>query len=109
MPRRACRRPGDRGPGGRAGAAIGDDDPAWPFAVDALAQGFANLRLTLACQAIVIGGGVAVARPWLAAAIAARMDELLGGYLPEPSTVVHAALGADAGPRGALLLARERP
>ncbi len=86
--------------------AISDDDPAWAFVVDALGQGFANLRLTLACQRLVIGGGVAVARPWLAAAIATRMDDLLSGYLPGPSSVVPAALGAEAGPRGALLLAR---
>ena len=91
---------------GQEGEDIADDDPAWRFVIDALAQGFANLRLTLACQAIVIGGGVAVARPWLAAAIAARMDEQLAGYLPGPSSVVPAALGAEAGPRGALLLAR---
>ena len=90
---------------GQYGSAIGDDDPAWRFVVDALAQAFANLRLTLSCEAIVIGGGVAVARPWLAAAIATRMDELLAGYVPEPSLVLPAALGAEAGPRGALLLA----
>ena len=48
---------------------------------------------------------MAVARPWLAAAVAARMEELLGGYLPGPSHVLPAALGAEAGPRGALLLA----
>jgi fructokinase len=89
-----------------AGAAISDDDPAWVFVVDALAQGFANLRLTLGSQAIVIGGGVAVARPWLAVAIAARMDQLLAGYLPGASVVVAARLGSKAGPRGALLLAR---
>ena len=60
---------------------------------------------SVACEAIVIGGGVAVARPWLAPVIAARMDELLAGYLPTLSIVVPAALGAEAGPRGALLLA----
>ncbi len=90
----------------REGDAISDEDPMWSFVIDALAKGFANLRLTLACQAIVIGGGVAVARPWLAAAVAARMDDFLSGYLPGPSAVVLAALGAEAGPRGALLLAR---
>jgi len=90
---------------GQEGDAIADDHPAWRFVIDALAEGFANLRLTLACQRIVIGGGVAVARPWLAAAVQARMDEILAGYLPGPSAVVPAALGADAGPRGALLLA----
>ncbi len=91
---------------GQEGSAVSDDDPAWDFVVDALAQGFANLRLTLACQAIVIGGGVAVARPWLAAKIAARMDQLINGYIPAASSVIPAALGAEAGPRGALLLAR---
>ncbi len=86
-------------------ASIADDDPSWVFVVDALAQGFVNLRLTLACQRIVIGGGVALGRPWLAAAIEARMDEILAGYLPDACEVVPAALGADAGPHGALLLA----
>lgn len=90
---------------GRPASEIGDDDPAWPFVVDALGHAFANLRLTLASEAIVIGGGVAVARPWLAAALAKRSDEVLAGYLPERSLVLPAALGAEAGPRGALLLA----
>ncbi len=90
---------------GLDGASIADDDPSWVFVVDALAQGFVNLRLTLACQRIVIGGGVALGRPWLASAIVARMDEILAGYLSDACEVVPAALGADAGPRGALLLA----
>ncbi len=84
---------------------IADDNPSWVFVVDALAQAFVNLRLTLACQRIVIGGGVALGRPWLASAIVARMDEILANYLPEAGEVVAAAFGADAGPRGALLLA----
>ncbi len=91
---------------GMAGSDVPDDHACWRFVIDALAHGFANLRLTLACQAIVIGGGVAVARPWLGAAVAARMDEILAGYLPGESDVLHAELGADAGPRGSLLLAR---
>ncbi len=91
---------------GREGSLVADNDPIWNFVIDALAQGFANLRLTLACEAIVIGGGVAVAHTWLGAEIAARMDELLAGYLPEPSAVAPAALGADAGPLGAVILAR---
>ena len=85
--------------------AIPDDDPAWAFVVDVLAQGFVNLRLTLACEQIVIGGGVALARSWLAAAVEARMDQILAGYLSDRCAVVPAALGPDAGPRGALLLA----
>jgi fructokinase len=94
---------------GRIGAEVGDDDPCWGFVVDALAQACANLLLTLASERIVIGGGVVVARPWLVPAVEARMAELLGGYLPfvgEAPVLRLAALGSDAGPRGALLLAR---
>lgn len=94
---------------GRPGAEVGDDDPCWPFVVDALAQACANLLLTLASERIVIGGGVVVARPWLVPAVESRMVELLGGYLPfvgESPLLRLAALGGDAGPRGALLLAR---
>ena len=90
---------------GMKGSAVPDDHDCWRFVVDALAHGLANLRLTLACEAIVLGGGVSVARPWLAAAIAARMDQVLAAYLPKPSDVRRATLGNDAGPRGALLLA----
>ena len=90
------------------GAKVSDTDPAWRFAIDALGQGCANLLLTLASEAIVLGGGVIVARPWLVPTIEARMIELLAGYLPDvgPGVLRLAALGADAGPRGALLLAR---
>ena len=94
---------------GLTGERVGDDDPAWTFVVDALAQGCANLLLTLASERIVLGGGVIVSRPWLIEAVEARMVELLGGYLPdvgEGPVLRVAALGPDAGPRGALLLAR---
>jgi len=90
---------------GQDAAAVADEDDVWVPVVDALAKGFANLCLTLACERIVIGGGVAVARPWIAEAIETRMAQLLAGYLSEPCAIVPAALGADAGPRGALLLA----
>lgn len=94
---------------GRSGAEIGDDDPCWGYVVDALGQACANLLLTLASERIVIGGGVVVSRPWLVPAVESRMVELLGGYLPfvgESPLLRPAALGGDAGPRGALLLAR---
>lgn len=94
---------------GSQGERVGDDDPAWSFVIDALAQGCANLLLTLASERIVLGGGVIVSRPWLVPAIERRMVELLGGYLPyvgEGSVLRIVELGADAGPRGALLLAR---
>jgi len=94
---------------GDKGERVSDDDPVWPFVIDALAQGCANLLLTLASERIVLGGGVIVSRPWLVPAVEARMVELLGGYLPyvgEGPVLRVAELGPDAGPRGALLLAR---
>lgn len=94
---------------GSHGERVSDDDPAWSFVIDALAQGCANLLLTLASERIALGGGVIVSRPWLVPAIEARMTELLGGYLPyvaEGPVLRVALLGPDAGPRGALLLAR---
>jgi len=93
---------------GWSGEALADDDPAWRLVIDALAQGCANLLLTLASERIVLGGGVIVSRPWLVPAIEARMIELLGGYLPyvfQGPILRVAQLGPDAGPRGALLVA----
>ena len=95
---------------GDKGERVSDDDPVWPFVIDALAQGCANLLLTLASERITLGGGVIVSRPWLVPAIEARMVEYLGGYLPyvaEGPVLRVAELGADAGPKAALLLARE--
>ena len=94
---------------GRTGESVSDDDPVWPFVIDALAQGCANLLLTLASERIVLGGGVIVGRPWLIPAIETRMAERLGGYLPYVAlgpVLRLAELGPDAGPTGALLLAR---
>ena len=76
---------------GRPGATVAEEDPLWESVVDAIAQACANLRLTLACERI-----------------AARTQELIGGYLPMASQMVVAAeLGEDAGPKGALLLAAQ--
>lgn len=93
---------------GRPGEQLADDDPAWPYVIDAMAEACANLLLNLASQRIVIGGGVIVERPSLIDTVATAAAAKLGGYLPfvrERAPIVAAALGADAGPRGALLLA----
>ena len=91
---------------GRPGAKVADDDPLWAAVVEAIAQACANLRLTLACERIVLGGGIIEGRAMLAPWIAERASQLIGGYLPDaPETIVTAALGEDAGPRGALLMA----
>ena len=94
--------------GGKPGAKVADDHPLWDAVVDALAMGCANLRLTLACERIVLGGGVINGRPMLVERIADRTGELIGGYLPDVARMVVAAeLGEDSGPKGALLLAAE--
>lgn len=92
------------------GDAVSDDDPCWPFVVDAIASGCANLLLVLASQQIVLGGGVINARRWLVGEIARRCADKLGGYLPfvtDSAPIVGADLGQDAGPRGSLLLAEQ--
>jgi fructokinase len=93
---------------GRPGGEVRDDDPIWEPVIDALAEGCSTLFFTLASQRIVLGGGVINQRHWLIEEIARRSAAKLGGYLPyieDYAPVVAAELGADAGPRGALLLA----
>jgi fructokinase len=93
---------------GKPGAKVADDDPLWDAVADGIAQACANLRLTLACERIVLGGGVIHGRPMLVERIAERTSSLVGGYLPDVSAMVAAAeLGEDAGPKGALILAAE--
>ena len=93
---------------GRPGATLADDDAVWPFVIDALAQGCAALLLTLSSERIVLGGGVINQRPWLVEKVARRTAEQLAGYLPyvtDRAPLAPAALGQDAGPTGALILA----
>ncbi|HEX2298719.1 MAG TPA: ROK family protein [Pseudonocardiaceae bacterium] len=76
-----------------------------------LAAGLRNIVYAIAPQRIVLGGSVS-ALPGLFPAIRARLAELLAGYpgLPEHDAeqfVVPAALGALAGPAGALVLAEQ--
>ena len=87
------------------------DDPAWePVAAD-LAELLAQLVLSLSPARILVGGGVTMRQPHLLAMARARLPALLGGYLPEVDEARIAdmvrlpALGDDAGPTGALVLA----
>jgi fructokinase len=97
--------------GARFGDALAasDDDPRWEYVVDALAEACATLRLLLATERIVFGGGVIAGRPWLAKRIAASADSKIGDYLPPVPTdwIVLAGLSIDAGPIGALILAEQ--
>ncbi|WP_419827469.1 ROK family protein [Sphingomonas sp.] len=96
---------------GRPADALPPDDPAWSLVADALAEGFAALLTTLAPAAIVVGGGVGLGQPQLLPLVRAGIVAKLGGYLPFVTAetiatmIVPAALGGDAGPLGALLLA----
>ena len=93
---------------GSDGRDIPSDHPLWEGVTDAVAEACANLFLTLASERIVIGGGVAVARPELIEAVAISTAAKLNGYLSyieNRAPIFPAALGGDAGPKGALLLA----
>ena len=95
---------------GKSGGELADDDPAWPPVIDAIAEACANLFLNLASERIVIGGGVINQRPWIIEAVRIAAAEKLGGYVPfvdDRAPISAAQLGADAGPRGALLLAEQ--
>ena len=95
---------------GLSGEDMSDNDPAWPFVVDAIASACANLLLVLASERIVLGGGVINAKRGLVDQIARRCAEKLGGYLPfvsDRAPISGAELGQDAGPRGSLLLAEK--
>ena len=93
---------------GIGGSSIPADHPLWDSVVDALAEGCANLFTTLATERIVIGGGVMVSRPELVGRIAVATARKVNGFPPfiaDTAPVSKAALGSDAGPLGALLLA----
>lgn len=92
------------------GDEVRDDNPIWQPVIDALAEGCSTLFFTLATERVVLGGGVINQRHWLVDEIAWRCAEKLGGYLPyigNRAPILPARLGADAGPRGALLLAQQ--
>ena len=84
------------------------DDLRWDPAVRDLAQFIAMLLLGFAPDRVLIGGGVGIGAPYLAARALAEVPAILGGYLPYldlASVVMSPGLGADAGPLGAIALA----
>ena len=86
------------------------NDPAWETVVQALAQMLCVLVLTGVPRRIVMGGGVMVGSQFLFPRVRAALRSLLNGYVALPEIdaidtyVVPAALGADAGPLGAIVL-----
>ncbi|MFI9006889.1 ROK family protein [Actinosynnema sp. NPDC053489] len=85
--------------------AAGDPDAAvvWREAVDALARGILLVAALLGPQAVVLGGGLALAGPRLTDPLGARLDELTT-FQRRPELRL-AALGDEAGCLGAALLA----
>lgn len=100
----------------RAGVAaneIAEHSPIWPQIAHPLAQLCHTLVLTGVPRRIVFGGGVALGVPWLLPIVRAMLDASLGNYGDRSllgnldDYIVPAALGAEAGPLGAILLGQQ--
>ena len=132
---RVVRQPGDRWPGAcpyhgdcleglisgpaiaaRTGAppeTLADDHPVWKSVAFGLGQLLHTLVLGTAPRRVLIGGGVTAARPQLFRYIRTELAASLAGYRTggELSDLAHyvapPALGASAGPLGALALAAD--
>jgi fructokinase len=93
------------------------DNPVWESVAHALSQLAHLLAVSVAPQRILIGGGVATARPELFPRIRSLLARSLNGYLdveeitsPEllERYLVPPGLGSGAGPLGALAVAADR-
>ena len=97
---------------GIAGPEIAPDHPVWGEVASEIAELFAMLVLTVSPERIVLGGGVANGNPQLIGLIRSAVGELVRHYPIALSPddlermIVPAALGNDAGPLGATVLAR---
>lgn len=87
--------------------------PLWDNVAADIGEMLAILILTLSPQRIVIGGGVGLGQQGLLARARARCADALAGYLVDHAAtdmdtlIVPAALGNDAGPLGAILIAQQ--
>jgi fructokinase len=96
---------------GRSAVELAPDDPAWNGVVHTLGQLLHVLVMTGVPRRIVFGGGVMTGNAHLFPRLRAALKESLGGYVQRPelddleSYVVPAALGNNAGPLGAIVLA----
>ncbi|SEL90867.1 fructokinase [Sphingomonas palmae] len=89
------------------------DHPVWDSVVDALANLMGTLTLTGVPRRIVLGGGVMVGNPHLLPRLRTATKLTLNGYVVRPELedmdtfIVPAALGANAGPLGAVVLGQQ--
>jgi fructokinase len=91
---------------------VSSRDPVWATVAHALAQLLHALVLTTAPRRILVGGGIAEARPELFGLMRRQLVQSLNGYIDRPEVsddidrfVAAPGLGALAGPLGALALA----
>lgn len=93
-------------------ATVPGTDLRWSVVASDLAELCCSILLTTSAQRILVGGGVGMAREGLLRQVRAFAIERLNGYLPffdEKSAqdiIRLPALGADAGPLGAIALAQ---
>ncbi len=97
---------------GQRGETIAVDDPVWSLVAQALAGMCHNLVLIAVPQRILIGGSVATKQPQLMPLIRSALLESLAGYgaadriaAQIDDFIVAPALGDQAGPLGAIVLA----
>jgi fructokinase len=95
---------------GRPGQHVDSNDPRWQFVAADLAELIATITLLASPQRILIGGGVGLGQPALINAAMGNVLLILNGYLPHitqesiATYIMAPALGADAGPLGAVAL-----
>jgi fructokinase len=89
---------------------VDSNDPRWQFVAADLAELIATITLLASPQRILIGGGVGLGQPALINAAMGNVLLILNGYLPHitqesiATYIMAPALGADAGPLGAVAL-----
>lgn len=95
---------------GTKAEALSGGDPVWEGVVQALGHLLTVLVLTGVPRRIVMGGGVMLGSQFLVPRVRAALKTNLNGYVPisvvedVDTFVVPAALGANAGPLGAIVL-----
>lgn len=92
---------------GKAGEALDELHPIWDQFVHVLARLVHTIVLTGAPERVALGGGVLSTRPALVARVDAAVRASLGGYSQVPFTIGTPLLGDQAGPMGALAIARD--
>lgn len=96
---------------GRPADTIDPSDPVWDRVAGEIGEWIASTLLTVAAERIVLGGGLGFGQPHLLPKARAAARASLNGYMDGEDPidldriVVPAALGADAGPMGAIALA----